>query len=83
MDGTVFPLQMTVAMTHNLKYSGAANAKNYFDGMYKRDKPTKYPAVFVVPLESCAAYKTQKFVGAGEQDINGLAPCFEQWVVGL
>jgi hypothetical protein len=78
-DGSVFPLQMTIAKIHDLKNSGAANAKNYFDGMFRTMKPDKYPAVFVVPLESCASYKAQKFTGK----VDEKAEDFDQLVIGI
>ena len=62
-DGKVFPLQMTIAMIHDLKNSGANNAKKYFDKMFGKGKPAKYPAVFVVPKDIAPSYMKQKFTG--------------------
>jgi hypothetical protein len=82
-DGTVLPLQMTIAMIHDLKNSGASNAKKYFDGMFGPMKPHKYPAVFVVPLESCPGYKAQKFTGQVDKKANDFGPHFDQFVIGI
>lgn len=82
-DGSVFPLQMTIATIHVLKNSGASNAKKYFDGMFGAGKPSKYPAVFVVPKDIAAGYTAQKFKGNVDQKSADLGPYFEQWVIGV
>ena len=81
--GEVLPLQMTIAKEHNLKNSGAFKAKRYFDGMLGANKPSKYPAVFVVPAEMAAAYAKQKFTGPVNKQKVDLGPHFKQWVIGL
>jgi hypothetical protein len=81
--GEVFPLQMTIARSHDLKNSGSAKAKSYFDGMLGADKPAKYPAVFVVPTEMAAGFTKQKFTGPVKKKKADYGPCFEQWVVGV
>jgi hypothetical protein len=84
-NGTVFPLQMTIALIHPLKNSGAANAKNYFDGMFRREniKPEKYRAVFVVPSEMADIYTSQVFKGDVEKRKEDVGQYFEQWVIGV
>jgi len=82
--GEVCLLQMTIAKVHDLKNSGAAKAKKYFDNLLPAStKPYKYPAVFVVPSELSAAYAKQKFKGQVNKQNADLSPHFEQWVVGL
>lgn len=83
VDGTVYSLQMTIAMIHDLKNSGAYNAKKYFDGLFGLGKPSKYAAVFVVPDEAAPTFVTQKFKGNVSKAPGDMAPHFEQWVLGL
>lgn len=81
--GEVFLLQMTIAKVHDLKNSGASKAKRYFDRMLGANKPSKYPAVFVVPAEMAAAYSKQKFTGLVNKQTVNFGPHFEQWVIGI
>ena len=81
--GEAFPLQMTIARVHDLKNSGSAKAKHYFDGMLGANKPTKYSAVFVVPTEIAAGFAKQKFTGPVNEKEADFGPYFEQWVVGV
>ena len=81
--GEVFLLQMTIAKAHELKNSGASKAKKYFDKMLGAVKPSKYPAVFVVPADMAAAYSKQKFTGPVDKQKVDFGPHFEQWVVGI
>jgi hypothetical protein len=82
-DGKVHSLQMTIAMVHDLKNSGAYNAKKYFDGLLGSGKPSTYPAVFVVPVEAAPTFVAQKFKGDVNKAPRDMAPHFEQWVLGL
>ena len=82
-NGEVFLCQMTIAKTHELKNSGASNAKNYLDGMLKTKKPSKYRAVFFVPTDLSPGFKKQKFTGNVSQKPADLGPYFEQWVIGV
>ena len=81
--GEVFPLQMTIARVHDLKNSGSAKTKRYFDGMLGSQRPKQYPAVFVVPTDIAAGFTKQKFTGPINKEKADFAPFFEQWVVGL
>ena len=54
-NGEVFPCQMTIAKTHELKDSGATNAKNYFDRLLSKKKPAKYRAILVVRVDLAEA----------------------------
>lgn len=82
-NGSVFPLQMTVALTHDLRNSGAAATKKYLDAMLGSNKPAKYPAVFVVPADNARRYQQQQFKGTVNKKTVDLAPHFSQWVTGI
>lgn len=82
-DGKVYALQMTIAVIHDLKNSGACNAKKHFDGLLGWGEPSTYPAVFVVPVEAALTYVVQKFKGNVNKAPCDMAPHFEQWVLGL
>lgn len=82
-NGSVFPLQMTIALTHDLKNSGAAATKKYLDSMLGSNKPAKYPAVFVVPADIARRYQEQQFKGTVSKKAVNLGPHFSQWVVGI
>lgn len=81
--GEVFPLQMTIARVHDLKNSGCAKTKLYFDGMLGSRRPKQYPAVFVVPTDIASRFTKQKFTGPVNEKNADYAPFFEQWVVGV
>lgn len=82
-DGRVLPLQITTARKHDLKNSGAANAKFYLDGLLGKEKPAKYTAVFAVPASEYQGYEKQSFTG----DVSGrranYGSKFEQWVLKI
>ena len=73
---------MTIAETHDLKNSGAHNAKIYFDGIFGENS-TPYPAVFVVPVEIEQTYKVQSFKGNVGKKPHDMASFFDQWVIGV
>ena len=82
-NGEVFNLQMTIAITHELKNSGASNAKKFLDNMHGHNKPAKYPAVFVVPSDKADIYEKQKFTGQVAKQSADLGPHFDQFVIGV
>ena len=83
-DGRVFPFQITIARTHDLKNSGAANAKQYLDGLLEgSSKPAKYPAVVVVPIDIFSIYTKQAFTGAVNKKPADYGCFYEQWVIGV
>mmetsp|Transcript_21074 Transcript_21074/g.58371 ORF Transcript_21074/g.58371 Transcript_21074/m.58371 type:complete len:541 (+) Transcript_21074:42-1664(+) len=82
-DGKVYALQMTIAMIHDLKNSGADNAKVYFDKLLRSGKMLTYPAVFVVPVEAEPTYSAQKFKGNVHNTQKDMTPHFQQLVLGL
>jgi hypothetical protein len=83
LDGKIYALQMTIAMNHDLKNSGADNAKNYFDSVLGSQKTTTYPAVFVVPADLEPLYAAQKFKGEVNKKAKDMSNCFDQFVLGL
>lgn len=75
---------MTIARTHDLQNSGAANVKQYLDGLLEgSSKPAKYPAVFVVPTDIFNVYQKQAFTGAIHEKLTDYGSFYEQWVIGL
>lgn len=85
-DGQIYCLQMTIAAKHDLKNSGASNAKKYMDIIYKTDKknkPAKYQAVFVVREGDASSYQPQKFTGNVDNKVVDLGGSYEQWVLGV
>lgn len=83
-DGRVFPLQMTIAKKHDLKNSGAANAKLYLDGLLGKGRPTKYAAVFTVPGSEYQRYQKQTFTGdVSSKKSANYGSNFEQWVLKI
>ena len=84
--GHPFLLQMTIAKSHPLKYSGAINATNYFDEMLSNPiLPTAYKAIFVVPEDIAGIFKEQPFTGPLPAGTSGIAVAerFEQWALGV
>jgi hypothetical protein len=86
-DGQIYCLQMTIAAKHDLKKSGASNAKKYMDKIYEEDKnknkPAKYHAVFVVRKGDAASYQPQKFTGKVGNAAADSGGSYEQWVLGV
>jgi hypothetical protein len=82
-DGSIYSLQMTIAMVHDLKNSGAYNAKTYFDKLLGSRKTPTYPAVFVVPADAEPTYIAQKFKGNVDQVAMDMSTHFDQFVLGL
>eukprot|EP00978_Attheya_sp_CCMP212_P031660 scaffold120560_cov56-Attheya_sp.AAC.2 len=76
---------MTIAAKHDLKNSGASDAKKYMDTIYKNDKnkPGKYQAVFVVREGDASSYQPQKFTGKVDTEVVDLGDSYEQWVLGV
>ena len=89
-DGEVYALQMTIALTHQLKNSGAFQTKEYLKKIETATAP--YKAVFVVPSNR-VTYKKQKFTGRvtkGENVLFSEAEAsalmnkqFQQWAIDL
>ena len=79
----MYALQMTIAMVHVLKNSGADNAKKYFDEILGQQKAKTYPAVFVVPADKEAKYVAQRFQGNVGKAAKDMSPCFDQFVISL
>lgn len=74
---------MTIALVHHLRNSDAYYTKKYIDGLLGSGKLSKYPAVFVVPVEAAPTYKVQKFKGNVDRVLHDMTPHFDQWVIGL